>query len=145
LIEVWYVSIMFSLKDTFISTRPIDMTEKMEYQKSCCTSSSKRMFLRRLIEDGQSIRPNDEILAGRLHHFLRHDRDLVGDQNMFDLHHQTLNEANITSGDAKNGGNGLLIGKIVGIGRHPMTPALIQEKTRLVVGEWLHLVIKPNA
>ena len=48
---------------------------------------SKRRFLRHLIGDDQSIRSNDEILAGSLHHFFRDDRDLVGDQNMFDLHH----------------------------------------------------------
>ena len=105
----------------------------------------KPTVLRHLIGENQSIRSNDEILAGSLYHFFGDKRDLVGDQNMFDLHHQALNQANIASRDAKDGGNGLLIGKIVGMGRHPMTPALIQEKTRLVVGEWLHLVIKSDA
>src|SRR5713226_7180633 len=75
----------------------------------------KRTVLRHLIGDDQSIRSNDEILAGSLHHFFRNDRELVGDQNMFDLHHQTLNEANIASRDAKNGGNGLLVSKIIGM------------------------------
>ena len=53
---------------------------------------------------------------------------------MLDLHHQALNQANIASGNTKNGGNGLLVGEIIGIRLYLMTPALIQEKVGLLLG-----------
>jgi hypothetical protein len=63
---------------------------------------TKPTILRRLIGDNQSIGPNDEILAGGFHHFFGDKGDLVGDQNMFDLHHQALNQANIASRQYRN-------------------------------------------
>lgn len=81
----------------------------------------------------RSIRPDDEILAGCLHDFFGDDRELVGDENMFDLHHETLNQTYIASRDAKNGGNGLLVGKIIGMRGHPMTPSADSGKHILIL------------
>jgi hypothetical protein len=47
---------------------------------------------------------------------------------MFDLHHEAMNQAHISSGDAKNSSNGLLVCKILRMGGQSMTPALIEEK-----------------
>jgi hypothetical protein len=47
---------------------------------------------------------------------------------MFDLHHETINQTQISSRDAQNGGNGFLISEIVEVGRYPMTPALMKKK-----------------
>lgn len=97
-------------------------------------SLSKRTILRHLIEDDQSIRSNNEILASSFHHLFGDNGKLIGDQDQLDLHHQTLNETNIAFRDAKDGGNGLLVGKIVGVCFYPMPLALIQEKGRLLLG-----------
>src|SRR4051812_42400852 len=92
------------------------------------------------MNDRRSIEPNDEILACSLHHFFGDDGKLVGYENMFDLHHEPFNQADISSRDAKNRRYCLLVSKIVGMSRHAMTPALIEEKARLLLGQRLHLM-----
>src|SRR5947209_18132705 len=59
---------------------------------------------------------------------------------MLNLRHETLNQTNIPSGDAKKSGYCLLIRKIIGIGFQAMTPALLQKKARLLLGQRLHLM-----
>src|SRR5205809_4232882 len=64
---------------------------------------------------------------------------------MLYLHHETLNQANIASSDAQNRCYSLLISEIIGMGGHAMAPTLIEKKARLVVGQWLDLLRKPNS
>lgn len=53
---------------------------------------------------------------------------------MFHLHHETLNQADIATGDAQNRCHSFLVRKIVGVDRHTMAPTLIEKKARLIVG-----------
>src|SRR5258708_35142577 len=64
---------------------------------------------------------------------------------MLHLHHETLNQADIPSGDAQNRCNRLLVSEIIGMGGDPMTPALLEKKARLVIGQWLDLLREPNS
>ena len=57
---------------------------------------NKRTILRHRIGDDQLIIPDDEILASGLYHFFGDDRQLVGDENMLHLHHETFNQADIS-------------------------------------------------
>src|SRR5260221_54160 len=61
------------------------------------------------------------------------------------LHHETLNQADIPSGDAQNRCDGLLVSEIIGMGGHAMAPTLIEKKARLVIGQWLDLLHEPNS
>jgi hypothetical protein len=99
---------------------------------------------RHLIRNPPSI-PNDQILASSLHHFFGHHLDLIGRQDMLYLHHETLNQTDITSGDTQNCGNRFLVGEIIGMGGHAMTPTLFQKIARFVIGERLDLLCKPNS
>jgi hypothetical protein len=48
-----------------------------------------------------------------MRHKRERDHKLVGYENMFDLHHETFNQADISSGNAQNRGNSLLIREII--------------------------------
>ncbi len=87
----------------------------------------KRTVLRHSIGDRRSIEPKNEILACSLYHFFGDNSQLVCDQNMFDLHHQALNQANIASGNAKDGCNGLPISEMFSVNHLVLTHCLTEE------------------
>jgi hypothetical protein len=50
---------------------------------------------------------------------------------MLYLQHETIDQTEVSTGDAHDRGDRLFVGKIIGMGLDPMTPALAQEIVRL--------------
>ncbi len=63
---------------------------------------------------------------------------------MLDLHHQTINQTQVSPGDAEDRADSLFVGKVIRMGRETMAPTLLQKIARLVVRLRLHFMGEAN-
>lgn len=78
----------------------------------------------------------DEGVAGGLDDVAGDDRQLVELHDAFDLHEQAVEEPEVASGDAGDGGDGLGVGEVAGVeGEAEPAPVAVEDEVELVVAE----------